>query len=722
MKRRPANFKVFMISSILTLLLCAVSVNVFIVSALGYHVNSKTDFSKLAKGVRTLERQIDSNRGSILDRNGELIAHDVVSYKMIAILDASIPAKPGEIAYVDDVEKTANAFNKILGMPYEFAKKRLSQENFQVEFGGYGKSVSKDQKEALEAEGLNGLRFEPIITRSYPLGKFASPIVGYARYQTDTSKMHGEMGLEMNYDEYLQGVDGNELYQVDINNYPLAGTEHIRTNPIKGNDIQLTLDRGIQQSVELALQGLLEDEQVNAKEAWGIVLDVETGKILAWGDAPTFDPNILEIDSYMVKGSQYAYEPGSTMKTFTVASAIEAGGFNANATFDSNPFYVGVKDGKPVRVSGDARSIHTIRNAFNRTYGMMTYADGYVESSNVMIADLLSYHLDPNRFMEDLEKLGFYEAVDTDAIPEVSGTKMWQNPLDKLSNGFGQSSTVTMLQVAQAYTSVMTDGTVKKPYLIDKIVSESGDIVYEGKTENLGRVYSDETAKQVQALMRRVVADNGPATRFDLEEVEVLGKTGTAQMIDPNGSTPGYSSTQFIYSTALGIPAAKPKVLFYYGYVAREGHNLNAAAQYVKTVLLKAGSTYDMLHNSNDTIVDTTKPVQLENYVNQSTESAVKALKKRGLQPVVLGDGKRVLQQYPSGPNTLIYDQKVLLYTSESHLVMPDVSGYSSKEMRQLSSLLGLKLKLNGKGFVVSQSIPPGSALEKDMSLEVTLE
>ncbi len=713
MKRRSANFKVLIISLVMALLFIVVGANVFVVSVLGYHVNSKTNIKDLIEGIHVVNEEVVAERGNIVDINGSMIATNKNAYTLYAIIDENRLNSSDEPAYVADKEKTAKVIADVIKEDYDKVLKILQQENLsQVEFGIKGKKLSLEQRKEIEKHNLPGLGFKPILTRHYPNKNFASSLIGISLYDEELHNLTGRFGIELTFEKYLQGKNGFRRYQQDKDGYILPQVEVIEEKSSDGATVKLTIDRTIQESLEIALKNLADNENVKAKEAWGAVMEAKTGRIVAWSDYPNFDPNILDIKSYENKGSQFTYEPGSTMKTFTVAAAIEEGVYNGKESFYSGPFYVGSENGKPIRLNSSQNSAATITNAMNINYGDITYDYGFDVSSNVMIGELLSKKLDPEIFHDYLYKLGFFKAVDTDNIPENTGVDLWNYPLEKITNGFGQGSTVTMLQLLQAYSSVVTDGTMVKPYFVEEIIAADGEeVLYEGSTKTIGKPFKESTALQVRDMLRSVVK-SGSAMRFDIDEIEVIGKTGTAQMVVDGA----YSPNQYIFSSALSFPYNDPEYIVYYAYKANYGHNINESAKHINELVKKVVSTYGLRDKYDDKVVEATKLKELDQYVNEAVVSASKKLESLSYKTVIIGDGDTVIDQYPKANTEVLSNELIMLSTNSKNIKMPDMKKWSLKEVNAFSKLSGIKVEIEGSGYVVEQSIPVNTDIkEKDI-------
>jgi len=722
MNRKKANLKILIIGFLVVVIFSALLINVYAVTILGIHYRSKTDIRLYSGDANTITTVKQANRGKIFDCNGNIIAQDIETYTIYAILDSSRPNASNKPAYVQDIDYTAQVLAPILNMSEESLITYLSKDNYQVEFGAFGRNLSLATKEEIESYDLPGIEFTKTISRNYPLGIFASHIIGFAQFDDTLSALVGKMGIENIYNKELTGVNGYIKYQVNKSGYTLPDGLIKEVDAIDGDDIYLTLDRNIQETLEMSLAETMTTK--SAEKAFGAVMEVETGKILAWGGYPTFDPSDLDIEDYTNLGTQYAYEPGSTMKTFTYAAAIDTGVYDGDATFNSATFYMGIKNGKAIRVSDINDAIEKISNSRYKSWGYISYDTGYKYSSNVGIASLLTEYLDPSVFEEYLDKFGFFNKVGFDGFTEVAGVKNFNYPIEKIALGYGQGSSVTMVQMLQAFSAIFNDGTMIKPYIVQQIKNAaSGESEYLASTTIVGTPIKESTAKQVQDLMYQVVnASDGSGKHYQVSEVEVLGKTGTAQYFE-NGS---YSTSKVITSVVLAFPADDPKIMVYYAFLSDYNEYLHANTEPITNLVKKIAVNYGLTTTTETDVVDTTEYYDVDTYtmpslVNHTMEYALYKLKDMTLNIIMLGNGDQIIDQYPNDSETLITNQSVLLLTNDDQILMPNVIGFSRKEIAALWDMTKIAVTIDGYGLVSAQSINEGSLLYPNSELTVTL-
>jgi len=715
--RNMLLFTLFVLSSVLLI----VAINVFFVSIIGYHFNSQTDLKAYSANVNTVNQTLQAKRGYILDRNGEIIAQDNETYTIYAIVDSSRPSYKDKPAYVVDIDSTAETLAIYLDAPVDYIKERLLSASYQTEFGIYGKSLSLIEKEEIESLELSGIGFSKTLSRYYPLNHFASYLIGFVNQENN--KTVGMMGIEASYNTLLAGKDGNKVAVVDRYGYSLPGYPEEVNNPQDGYNVVLTIDRAIQEQLESSF--LMTKDLFNAYEVWGTVMEVKTGKILAVGQYPSFDPNKKDITEYQSYLTQKIYEPGSTLKAFTYAAAIDSGSYNGNDTFNSNVFVVGLdKNGDAIRLSSSTNSIGSIRNANSRSWGNITYDIGFAYSSNVGIASLLTNYLDDEIFMEYLVRFGFKNKVNIENMSETIGSINYTWPLDKLTVGYGQGISINMAQILQAYTAIFNEGTMVKPYLVEKVInSKTNEVIESNGTTVIGQAIKPETAEKVQSLMDLVVNyETGTGRFYKVDEVNILAKTGTAQLIVDNE----YSKDQYIYSVVIGLPADNPEIMIYYAFNAPVNNNAHVETtpikQLVRTVALVNNYRNEKTTGENLVIVSDVNDFKLKNYINHSLEYALNDLQNKSNKIFVLGDGNTVINQYPKSDINILSNQPIFLLTSTNNIQMIDLLGMNKKDVLSFFELIEANYNLVGEGVVVSSSLGVSEVINLNEVIEVQFE
>ncbi|MBP3892012.1 MAG: PASTA domain-containing protein [Solobacterium sp.] len=725
MKNRTQRV-VRMISIITLVVMLVLASNVFLVSINKLHLRSGTDLSAYADSANTVRTVTKALRGNIYDRNNTIIAQDNRTYNIVCILYKDRPSIKGTITYVQDKEGTAAALSKILRMDYEQCLAYLNQDVYQTELGMAGRNLSQATMEEIRALNLPGIEFTDSIQRAYPLGTFASNLFGFAQ-SDETGSTIGRMGTELYLDDYLRGEDGYRIYQADKDGHILPGMKEETISPINGYDVYTTIDQEIQDALEESFE--ITNRRFNANRVWGAVMEIKTGEILAWGQSPSFDPNTLNIEDYNNYGAQLPYEPGSTLKTFTYAAAINEGVYDGSALSDSGPFcFTSDDNNNPIRTQ--EKGWGCIYNAGRHNYGMIEYDYGLIMSLNTVTAEVQNTLINPDIHLQYMRDFGFFEPVRTDGLPEETGFLNYRWPADKLALSYGQGSTVTMLQMLQAYSAVFGDGKMVRPYYIESIKDpyDANHVLYQAETKVTGEPITEETAASLREILYGVFNDErGTARFYQIPECEMLGKTGTAEV----AAGGGYASGHTIVSVMAALPADNPVVEVYYCFEAvydpgAQQHNEGAINLMRKTAIrlgiagqLPVEELQDEIDpNQLTEIITSDMPV----LTNHSMDYANEKLKDLNVNIYQLGAGNTIINQYPSGNAPVSTGQKVFLTTETNSFTMPDLTGWTRKEVTALWSVTQFGFKLTGDGRVIEQNIPPGTVVTKGTEIEVVFE
>ncbi len=654
----------------------------------------------LASNRNTKTDTIYAKRGNIYDNEGEVLASVVNSYKIIAYLD---PKR--EKDYVVDKDATAKMLNEYLGIPYDEAMERLNKEGrYQVEFGTKGNNITESLKNKIEALDLPGIDFIQSQKRTYSTGSFASYIIGYAKKPNgnEDGEIIGELGIEAYYNKELSGTNGSTTYQTDAYGYTLPSAEVITEEAVNGDDIYLTLDSDIQWFTETMTNNLAQNYQME----WLIVtvMDAKTGAIVASSTVPNFDPNDREgLTIYINPLVSYTYEPGSTMKTFSFASAIEEGIYNGDELYHSGQIKV-----------ADA----TIKDHNKgQGWGDISFNTGFTYSSNVA-ATIIARRLGVEKLTDYYKKLGFGSKTGIELSSEASGVVDFHYETELANAGFGQGISVTPIQMLQALSSLTNDGTTIKPYIVDKIVNAKGETVYKGERTEVAKVFSKETTDYMKDLMYKVVYEGMNSSKiWQPTKTTMIGKTGTAQIASKSG---GYLNGVYDYVRSFAgiFPKEDPQYII---YVAVQQLNSSSAKPIADELTKVVDNIVSYIGIENVNPSTDSKVVELDNYISKEMTPVKDALTASALKVYPIGTGKYIINQYPLKGTKALEGSKVFLISNSHDYVLEDLTGWSLNEVRTYANLIGLNIKTNGYGYVTSQSIAAGTAISDDLVLEVTL-
>ena len=688
-----------------------VIVNVFLVTIGKIHIRSNTSLENYVQSVSNVQERIFASRGNIYDSNGSIVAQDVKTYDIICYLDPERLSSSDEVAFVDNPSFAAAALAPILDMDANDIYDMLVSNKglYQIELGAKGRNLSKEQKEQIESiEGLHGIDFRNSYKRFYPYGSTFSPqLVGFAQ-SDNTGKLIGKLGIESYLNDELSGTDGYHSYQRDKYGYILPGMFEETINAINGYDVYLTLDVSIQEALNSALATTMEAK--NASRAWAAVVEVKTGKILAWGQTPSYDPNNLQADDVQVNyGAQLAYEPGSVMKSVIYSAAMNMGVYDGDQGFDSSPYCYTASTGRTY--AGD--QLGCIYNVSRLDWGWIPLDYGLIYSSNVATATLLSQYVGIDNYRDYLEKYHLYQKVNTDGIDEVSGyTNYGLSPVDDITATYGQGSSTTMLQLLQAYTAIFGNGEMIKPYLIDKIVDpNTNTVVYQGSRKVVSAPISKDTAKQMQDLLRRVVAEpDGTCRHYAAKTVEVMGKTGTSE-IPLDG---GYAEDENIISCMLGFPYEDPQYMLYFAYVSPETVYFNYDIKPIPDLIDRIALLENLIFNGNEGQGDQKyiERHEMPNLLSKNMNEARQMLEDLDLQVIEISDGSHVVDQLPKEKEDVYTYQRVFLLSDGNIITVPDFTGWTRREVIDFWDLSHVSIKMDGYGIAYEQSLAPGTILQ----------
>jgi penicillin-binding protein 2B len=665
----------------------------------------------LALDTYLARNSVSARRGTITDRNGRPIAAQHPSYTMYANFH------PDWGTIVEDIDYTAQKLAEVIDMEVEEIIQNLSRDAWQLEFGVAGQRLSFTRKNEIEALELPGIYFRDALTRFYPNGVFASHIIGYTMHG-EAGELIGAMGLESYFDDILTGRDGSYQFLRDWFGMPQPNQERIYIRePRDGYDITLTLDATIQMFLETAFDESFEDDESNIENMVAVIMDVRTGEILAAASRPTFDPNTRDLEDYM-NAIMYPFEPGSTIKIFTYAAAINEGVYQGDQIFTSGSRLL----------PGNIR-IHD----FQRNWGDISFDEGFLRSSNTAVVDILRHWMRSDIWIDYLEAFGFNDRVNlplptfepAGVIPDIN-----ESPVDLFMTGFGQGRiTVTPVQQLQALTAILNEGQMVRPQLISEIFDPNTETVIESfEREIVGEPITAATARQVQDLMIGVV-DNPAGTGHNLYDLDVPsgGKTGTAQLYDPE--TGLYHTHRHVYSYIGFAPAENPEIMMYIALERkreslqpeRTGHSY--AAPIYRSVMNKT-LRYLGLGPAipySEVQLPHVERIHVPNIVNLTVEEAVLTIQTAGLTPIVIGNKDRVFGQSPTPNATIIIDDKVFIQTDiEDQL--PNFTGWSRAQITTYASLLGLNVEFRGQGLGVRQTIRAGRTVQAGDRVIITLE
>lgn len=664
------------------------------------------DLVTKAEEKYTSKQTIEAQRGKILDNKGNILVGNKPSYDVIAILDENMTTNERDPQHVKDPEKTAIQLAPLLNMDVKDVTQILSKDKKQVEFGKNGQSIDSNIKKKIEKLNLPGIGFRQSTKRDYPNGDFASHVLGIVRNDPTYKTPIGISGLEKSLNRELDKENGYITSLNDKFGLKLPDKNTKIVTPENGKNIKLTLDSKIQFALETAINKV--QEKNNPQKIIGIVSDPKTGKILAMSSRPSSNPNENDINYYTNDAISYAYEPGSTMKIFTLASSIEEGVYNGNDKYKSGVYKIGIE-----KIRDHNKGVG---------WGEITFEEGVQRSSNVAFA-LLAEKVKADKYYQYIQAFGLDRKTNVDLPKEMISKINYKYKRDQISTAFGQGIAITPIQQIQAASAIANKGKMMKPYIIEEIKgSDNNKTIEKHKPKIVGNPISEKTAKETLGILETVVSSkNGTGKPFKLDGYKVAGKTGTAQIFENGRYLSGVGNN--IFSFIGFAPANDPELIVYIAIQQPELQMNETGSVLLSEIFnptMETSLKYISVQPNND-IDKESSEIKISSYVGESTKITVDDLKTKGLNVVKLGNGNKINKQYPSSGVKLLKNELILLKTNEE-VKMPNLNGWSLRNVMYLSKLLDLEFSFKGKGYVVNQSIKPGTIIKKKDILEIELK
>lgn len=731
----------------------------------------------------TTESAIPAKRGKIYDRNGNILATNITTYRVF-ISPSAINSASKEDG-VDYAEKIATGLSTLLdGVKYEDVYKQSTDAQY-IKYLDRTIARKVDEKKAdqirkfiAENSYETMIYLEAQSTRYYPADELAAHAIGFTNTDGD-----GLYGLELYYDEYLSGIDG---YYINARNSygEVKDFEYASyIEAIDGYNLTTTIDATLQSYLEAEIAATVEKHQATNR-ACGIMIDVNTGAILAMATSSPFnlnDPWKLDESSQMILNNALAegyttesdeyndlsrallttmwsnkavtesYIPGSTFKIITSSMALEEKLVNLTESVMC-PGY---------------RTLygHTIHCHETSGHGTLSFAEGLQQSCNVWFMEL-GARLGVDKYENYVEMFGYTEKTGIDLPGEGSGIFASEmTDLDVAIYAFGQNFNVTPIQQLVAISSVANGGNLVTPYLVDKITDNAGNVIMQHNTSVKRGTVSAQTCEEIARILEEGVSNNGGAKNAYVAGYKVAAKTGTAEKKERECPKCGYTgvptevidgvqyyacsvcayvddedvfevSEKYICSTVAFAPADDPQVaLIIMVDEPTQGslYGSTVAAPYVANVLENALPYLGIEpeYSEEELAVSTTK---VGSYRDWSIEQATEAIEARGLKVKVIGSGEYVTSQLPKyGEYIDKTSGTIVLYADTvpvDSVSVPDLLGKNPTLVNQILSLYSLNLKVDGdEGLsagveykAVMQSIPAGTKVPEGTVIKVKFE
>ena len=610
-------------------------------------VNGK-DWTNKAMSQWTRVTSLKAERGRILDRNGTTLASSYTTYQVCV--------NPPNIQE-SDRDRIASILSMYLGMDYDtvYAKliKTREKDKTTHERVLLSQVKLKDQVDKEVISKLNsmqlgsGVSYYSDVKRDYPESGYYAQLIGFTNIDGD-----GQTGVELTYNKYLAGEDGYQKSDTDRDNNPVPGGEEEYIESIPGADVILTVDTGYQGILENALNEACAIN--NAKSASGILMDPMTGEIYAVGAYPSFDSSnpprsdaktLLELSKNRIVTD--TYEPGSTFKVITLASALESGVIDMSARFSCRGSML---------VRGEK-----IKCWKSGGHGEESLAEAVANSCNPAFMTM-ALKMGVDTFYDYIFQFGFDEPTGSGIMGETSGKvthKKYIRDADLARIGFGQSISCTGMQLCMAFSACINGGELLKPYIVSDIVDQSGNVLLKNERTVVRRVISPTTSATIRTLLRGVV-ENGSGKNAQVPGYSVGGKTGTSQKYDDDGKV---SSSKLVASFIGFAPVENPQfvcLIIVDEPQVPQVYGSTVAAPFVQQVLSAALSYAGVTPDIESRIAT------VPNVKGMTVSQAQQALKQAGLEAIYLESEKdsTVTNQSPAANTQVVRGSTVMLYST----------------------------------------------------------
>lgn len=691
------------------------------------------ELSEKAETQQLKDTEITAMRGTIYDSNGNVLAQSASVWNVF-IDPLNIKDKQRDLI----VDEFANLFGYDADEKKEFYDRTTHQNHYELVEKKVENNIKEKLSKFVSKNELGGcIGTEQTTKRYYPYGTLASSVIGFTGADDQ-----GLSGIEAYYDEQLTGTNGRIITAKDAKSNNIANDYETSIAATDGDSIVLTINQTIQYYLEKGLRETMNEYQ--AKGAYGVVMNCNTGAVLAMSSLPDYDCNEpykltyskdkkaikklsdktakQEAESAAVQNQwrnftvSDTYVPGSVFKTFVASAALEENVVNLNTTYNCTG---------SIQVDKYKMKCH-----YHPGHGTQTLTQGLENSCNpffITIGQKLGVH----NYFKYFDAFGFTQKTNIDLPGEASPQyyKEDQYGIVELSSAsFGQTNSLTPIQVCTGLCAIANGGKLLQPYLVSSIADANGKTVKKTQTKEIRQVISANTSEKVRKMMKSVV-DNGTGKNGYVAGYSVGGKTGTSTKL---GESKNGEGDKYIVSFGAIAPSDDPEIAMLI-IVDEPNQDLGGGAlcaPIAAQVTQEAMNVLGIEPKYNDSeMKDLSK--QTPNVVGKSLDEAKKTLEENNLNFVVVGDDSTITRQCPSGADTIPNGGTVYLYTDDSEkqtVNVPNFSGLTVNEAKDLASSSNLNIQIAGNsmssGTVVAyrQSEETQAKVEKGTVVTVTFK
>ncbi len=618
-------------------------------------------YTLIADRQQNKTRPIKAERGIIKDANGEVLGFtkDNVSF----FVDTRMVNEK-------EIDTISSLFSRVFHKNKNYYKNLIKngENNICLE-----KKVSMELALKIKDNPVDGLFYEDDYTRVYPYGSLASHILGFVN-----NEMNGISGIEKVYDDRLTGVDGKYLIERDVVGRPVSVNDNLSQAPVPGNNITLTINRTYQKILEEELIAGL--KKYEAESAVGIIMNPNTGELLALANIPDYDPanyNLFNDNARRNRALTDTYEPGSTFKSIILAIML------------NNKL---VKENEVINTENGEYKYKTVRIRDTHKFERLNVREILEQSSNIGMTKL-SGRIDDEVLYKSLRDFGFSNPTAIDLPGEASGFLKKPDQYSGLTKAyisFGYEISVTPIQLITAYSAVINGGVLYQPYVVKSISDYKGNLIHENYPVKIRQVISKEVSDEMRNLMVGVV-EEGTGKEARLSDVLVGGKTGTSQKLIDNS----YSSREYNSSFVGFLPADNPRVICLILY------NSPAVGKYGGLVAAP------VFKNVAQRLIDADPNLVKERKKIKRAESLIN-------EKIAYSNPDQDIVSFLNPGNKSAGKKNEKEFDFANRTTMPSLINKSIRDAVAILNELGIKYKVLGGGKVLSQSIEPGTVIPKN--------
>ncbi|MCG7409208.1 stage V sporulation protein D [Paenibacillus sp. ACRRX] len=715
--------------SLLLMGLCILGFIILISRILWYQVINDEFWMDKARQTWSTETALKAKRGTILDRNGVILAVDIPAYtvvvnpKLIQQLKADATIREqgidiereivsglSELLHKSESElyKLVSAQNK-KGSYYEQREVRIEGYKIDQALGDRVKALASELGKKTGKREV-GIYLIDEVKRFYPKGRLASHVLGYINMEGKAVS-----GVEEFYDSELHGTDGWLQYDKDRTGVKLPSSTEVYRPKLDGKDIYLTIDARIQTIIMESMRAAY--QKYRPQSMTTIAMDPHTGDVLGMANMPDYDPNryweTSDMGAFYNHAIKSNYEPGSTFKIITLAAAVQEGIFQPEDRFLSGKITAGGETIKDINPEG---------------WGTITYLEGLKRSSNVAFVKLGG-----DKLSTYIHQFGYGQGTGNQLPGELVKPIVYQYPADYAAASYGHGKVwITPIQQAAGISAVANGGRLMKTNLLHQMTDPSNKGVNHVPPVVVRDVTSQKTAAQVGHYLEQVVSDQklGTGKHAYIEGYRIAGKTGTTI----KASEGRYEGDKDMFSFIGYAPVDEPKLLLYTiidnpQHTEGEGSRITSlmfremmlkSLQYLRIAPELSQQPHE-LQTAVPSLADKkqqtasihiqipVKPSRSSNWIvpsltSKGVEPAIKELNKLGANTQVLGVGSSIVSQHPQSGESYKGDTIYLLTEQAADIRLPTMKGKSLRDVLQVCSVLDYQCKMEGEGYVVSQT------------------